>query len=204
MTRNGIARVATRRRDRPHTVQLIRDGVEKLKERHTWYQNKVSPAEGQGSGFNAINARASMLRNIDYLQRQEGLKANLKATIGGQGQDLQDDREAMEGIKQELLKPLKSNEIEATIKDFERKNTMLAGKLKSIDEEKPENRKDRKELERRKATFEKMQKNMKTDVEKAIKELRKNRNFENRKEVDNSIKTLKNILHPHKQRALRR
>ena len=202
MTRHGIARVATRRRDRPHTVQLIRDGVEKLKERHTWYQNKLAPVEGQGSGFNAINARASMLRNIDYLQRQEGLKANLLATMGGQGQGLQDDREAMEDIKQELLKPLKPHEIEATIKDFEKRNTMLASKLKSIGEEKPEKRKDRKELERRRATFEKMQKNMRTDVEKAIDELKKSRNPENRGEIDTSIETLNQLLQPQRKMAM--
>ena len=204
MTRNGIARVATRRRDRPHTVQLIRDGVEKLKERHTWYQNKVSPAEGQGSGFNAINARASMLRNIAYLQRQEGLKANLQATVGGQGKALQDDREAMEDIKQKLLKPLKSNEIEATIKDFEKRNSMLAGKLKSIDEEKPTSKENRKELQRRKNTFEKMQKNMKNEIEAAIKELKKSRRFKNRKEVDESIKTLRQLLQPQRKMGMKR
>lgn len=205
MSKYGITRVATKRKDRPETLKLIRDGVENLKQSKSWYDAQLEPQRGKPS-YNVIKAKASMLKNIEFLKRQEGFGANLKAVAKGQSAEYDADRKVLRELKEELLKPLSAEQVRATMQKFEEQHKQLSSKLQSVAKEQAnsESKKEKKQLARKRSSFELLENRLVKDVDQAILELKKSRTRENASEINNALKRLKEIRPAGKKLKLKR
>ncbi len=200
MRKHGVEMVSTRRKDRPKALEQIKTGAEKLVQQQEWYSSRINPKEGSPS-FDALKSRANMLKSIEYLQKQGSIAVSIGAGIKGKGKEHREHLNILSAAKKELLKPLDSTAIEATVNSLKKQDKLLKDKTEEaenmIKKEKLESKRfffksvGEKSAKRTKSSFKEMMEQHHRDITNAVKELAKQKTRENKKDVEEALKVLK-------------
>ena len=126
----GIKRESTLRKDRPNILESIKDGVERLYERKSWFQSKV--IDSDKSNKNVYVAKSALLKQVQNSIKK--IEYELKKTNIIEGQKLKKYLKEVREIKADITK---SSQVSIdkirkdAIKYFLKQDKALANKLKS-------------------------------------------------------------------------
>jgi len=135
----GIKRVSTLRMDRTDVLQKVKEGVEDLKQKDTWFKNQMKKTElktdkdlEEDRNFNIFAFRGSQIKKVDFLGKY--IKGQLKKNSGVSKFDLKDDLEYLKNFKTEINKKLGNKEeifliVEKTLKSLTKDNQIILKKL---------------------------------------------------------------------------
>ncbi len=134
LSSRGIERSATMRMDRAKTVARIHEGVEQVRERHSWYQTQLEKGREGFSNFNIATYRNFTLSKAQRLIK--GVQKELqKFDYRGDRQALKKDLKYLREFKKDLMKvtPARFNiEKESLLKKIDTDNIILFKKIEEL------------------------------------------------------------------------
>lgn len=173
LTKYGIERVSTLKRDRTHSLENLEKKAFRLFERKTWFQEKVE----QSKAVDAVGFRSNSLKTTSFLikevqEQQKGIVINmpLYKKLGELKSQLKEHKKALMNIPPEQ----QEKEHQLTVKQLVKNHKQILGKSEKLNLSPSISPYKRKAVRRKQIAHKEFAEKHQKQVAEAIKELKKN------------------------------